>query len=94
MNEEQIQEPRAPYMVTGQEAGEELVTGTFEAGEERPLERLQVQLPPYFDRFLEERDRRIASELSRLEAAIAHNGTEIARLLREMENRFTQAKEE
>ena len=46
-----------------------------------------MQLPPYFDRFLEERDRRIASELDRLEAAVKHNGAEIARVLREMDRR-------
>jgi len=79
MNEEQVREPRVPYTVTGEETG---------------VERPAVEIPPYFDRFLEERDRRIASEFSRLEAAITHNGTEIARLLREMERRFAEAKEE
>jgi len=78
MSEEQVQEPRAPYTVTGRETD---------------VERLEVEIPPYFDRFLEERDRRITSEFSRLEAAITHNGTEIARLLREMERRFAEAKE-
>jgi len=82
-SEEQVQEPRAPYAAT-----DETVV------EERTIEHLQVQLPPYFDRFLEERDRRIASELNRLEAAVKHNGAEIARVLREMDRRFAEAQDE
>ena len=82
-SEEQVQEPRAPYAAT-----DETVV------EERTIEHLQVQLPPYFDRFLEERDRRIASELDRLEAAVKHNGAEIARVLREMDRRFAEAQDE
>lgn len=80
-NEEQVREARAPYAATAETTAGE---GT--------IERLQVQFPPYFDRFLEERDRRVASELVRLEAAIEHNGTEIARLLREMDRRFTEVR--
>jgi len=83
MSEEQVREPGAPYTApTAAEAGEHL------------MEQLQVQFPPYFDRFLAERDRRIASELGRLEAAVEHNGAEIARVLREMDHRFAEAKEE
>ncbi len=82
-SEEQVQEPRAPYAAT-----DETVV------EERTIEHLQVQLPPYFDRFLEERDRRIAGELDRLEAAVKHNGAEIARVLREMDRRFAEAQDE
>ena len=82
-NEEQVREARAPYAATAETTAGE---GT--------IERLQVQFPPYFDRFLEERDRRVASELVRLEAAVEHNGTEIARLLREMYRRFTEVREE
>ncbi len=83
MNEEQVREPGDSYTVpTAAEAGEHL------------MEQLQVQFPPYFDRFLAERDRRIASELGRLEAAVEHNGAEIARVLREMDRRFAEAKEE
>ena len=79
MSEEQvIQEPGVPYTVAGRGASEE---------------RLGVEIPPYFDRFLEERDRRIASEFSRLEAAIAHNGREIARVLREIDRRFAETDE-
>jgi len=83
MSEEQVQEPRAPYAATAE--------AEFE---EPTIERLQVQFPPYFDRFLEERDRRLSSELDRLEAAIEHNGAEIGGLLREMDRRFAEAKEE
>jgi len=82
-SEKQVREPRAPYTATAETAIEE-----------RLLERLQVQFPPYFDRFLEERDRRLSSELERLEAAIEHNGAEIARLLKEMNRRFAEAKED
>jgi len=83
MSEEQVREPDASYTApTAAEAGEHL------------MEQLQVQFPPYFDRFLAERDRRIASELGRLEAAVEHNGAEIARVLREMDRRFAEAKEE
>ena len=83
MSEEQVREPGTPY-----------ATPTETAAEERIIERLQVQFPPYFDRFLEERDRRIASELGRLEAAVERNGAETARVLREMDRRFAEAKEE
>jgi len=82
-SEEQIREPRAPYTATA-----ETVAG------ERILEQFQVQFPPYFDRFLEERDRRVASELERMEVAIGHNGAEIARVLREMDRRFAEVREE
>jgi len=80
-SEKQIREPGAPYAATAETAVEEHI-----------LER--VQFPPYFERFLDERDRRVASELGRLEAAIEHNGAEITRLLMEMERRFAEAKEE
>jgi len=83
MSEEQVREPGATYAAAAETAAEE-----------RTVERLQVQFPPYFDRFLEERDRRIASELGRLEAAVEHNGTEIARVLKEMGRRFAEAQEE
>ncbi|GAF67709.1 unnamed protein product, partial [marine sediment metagenome] len=83
MSEEQVREPGATYTPpTAAEADEHL------------MEQLQVQFPPYFERFLEERDRRIASELGRLEAAVEHNGAEIARVLREMDRRFAEAQEE
>ena len=82
MNEEQVRESASFTVPTAAEAGEHL------------MEQLQVQFPPYFDRFLAERDRRIASELGRLEAAVEHNGAEIARVLREMDRRFAEAREE
>jgi len=80
-SEKQIREPGAPYAATAETAVEEHI-----------LER--VQFPPYFERFLDERDRRVASELNRLEAAIEHNGAEISRLLMEMGRRFAEAKGE
>ena len=80
-SEKQIREPGAPYAATAETAVEEHI-----------LER--VQFPPYFDRFLDERDRRVASELNRLEAAIEHNGAEISRLLMDMGHRFAEAKGE
>jgi hypothetical protein len=83
MSEEQVQEARAPYAAPAETAEEEHI-----------IERLQVQFPPYFDRFLEEQDRRVASELNLLEAAVGHNGAEIARLLRDMDRRFAEAQEE
>ncbi|MBL7065752.1 MAG: hypothetical protein ISS49_16370 [Anaerolineae bacterium] len=81
--EDQVREIRAPY-----------VTTVDTAVEERVLEQFQVQFPPYFGRFLDERDRRVASELERLEAAVEHNGAKITHLLREMDRRFTEVQEE
>lgn len=83
MSEKQVQEPRTPYTALAEAVGDESI-----------IERLQVQFPPYFDRFLEERDRRIASELEQLEAAVEHNGAEIARVLKEMNRRFAEAKKD
>ncbi len=83
-DKEQVRESRAPYVTTTVDT----------AVEERTLEQFQVQFPPYFDRFLDERDRRIASELERLETAVEHNGAKITHLLREMDRRFTQVQEE
>ncbi|MGB9776851.1 MAG: hypothetical protein ACPL7C_09970, partial [Anaerolineae bacterium] len=78
MSEEmKVGEPRPVYRTQGD-------------GEESVLERVQVQFPPYFERFLEERDQRIAAELRRLEAAVERNGQDIARVMREMDLRFTQ----
>ena len=83
-DKEQVREIRAPYVTTTVDT----------AVEERTLEQFQVRFPPYFDRFLDERDRRVASELERLEAAVEHNGAKITHLLREMDRRFTQVQEE
>jgi len=65
-----------------------------EAVGEQAVEIWGRQLPPYFERFIEERDRRITTEFKRLEAAIDRNAGEIARLIREMERRFAELKEE
>jgi len=45
---------------------------------EKAEERLQI--PFYFERFQEERDKRFSSEIARLEAEIRHNGQQIAEL--------------
>ncbi|MBL7065854.1 MAG: hypothetical protein ISS49_16885 [Anaerolineae bacterium] len=84
MSEEQVREIRAPYVTTTVDT----------AVEEHTLEQFQVQFPPYFDRFLDERDRRVASELERLEAAVEHNGAKITHMRLEMDRRFAEAKEE
>ena len=84
MSEEQVRESRAPYVTTTVDT----------AVEERILEQFQVRFPPYFDRFLDERDRRVASELERLETAVEHNGAKITHMRLEMDRRFAEAKEE
>ncbi|HID89282.1 MAG TPA: hypothetical protein EYP52_06185 [Anaerolineae bacterium] len=81
-NEQEVHEPRVVY-------------GTVirEGKEEQPAERLLIQFPPYFDRFLEERDRRLTSELGRLEAAIRQNTERIDRLAADMDRRITELAE-
>ncbi len=74
----QVGEPRPTYRVSSG------------GPEESVLERVQIQFPPYFERFLDERDQRIAAEIRRLEAAVERNGQDIARVLRDMDFRFGQ----
>lgn len=82
-NEQEIREPRVVYgTVIREEKGEQ------------PAERLLIQFPPYFDRFLEERDRRLSSELGRLEAAIRQNTERIDWLAEEMDRRISELTEE
>ncbi len=79
MSEElKVGEPRPQYRASGS------------GPEESVLERVQIQFPPYFERFLDERDQRIAAEIHRLEAAVERNSQDIARVLREMDLRFDQ----
>ncbi len=52
----------------------------------------EVKIPLYYDRFQEERDKRITSELGRLETMIGHNAERIADLHAEMNRRFEEAK--
>ncbi len=81
-NEQEIREPRVVYgTVIREEKGEP------------PAERLLIQFPPYFDRFLEERDRRLSSELGRLEAAIRQNTERIDWLAEEMDRRISELAE-
>ena len=46
---------------------------------------VNTPFPPYFDRFIDERDRRLISELARLETNIHHNLKHIDQLRREIE---------
>lgn len=41
--------------------------------EQQVLEEQEVRVPPYYERFLEERDKWLSSEFARLEAEIRHN---------------------
>jgi len=41
--------------------------------EQQVLEEQEVRVPPYYERFLEERDKRLSSELARLETEVRHN---------------------
>ncbi len=86
MSEQQIKEPGVSYASTATEVEEH--------GVERAQEMRRVQFPPYFERFLEERDRRLDSELAHLASEIRHNRKEIGLLRREMERRFAEAREE
>jgi len=55
---------------------------------------IETPLPPYFDRFIEERDRRLSAELGRLEILIQDNTRQIRDLRAEVDRRFTEAREE
>ena len=48
--------------------------------EERAHEEEEVRVPLYYERFLEERDKRFSSEIARLETTIRHNGQRIDEL--------------
>lgn len=60
--------------------------------EPRTLE--ETPLPPYFDRFIEERDRRLIAELGRLDTRIVHNAQRIDELRQEMERRIGELRQE
>jgi predicted RNase H-like nuclease (RuvC/YqgF family) len=47
---------------------------------EETVETPEFRIPPFYERFQEERDRRFSSEISRLEAEIRHNGESIDEL--------------
>jgi predicted RNase H-like nuclease (RuvC/YqgF family) len=40
----------------------------------------EIRIPPYYERFQEEREKRFTAEIARLEAAIKHNGQRIDEL--------------
>ncbi len=73
--EVKVGEARAPYIV-GQET------------EEETLERIRIQFPPYFERFLDERDRRFSAELRRIEDAVEQVRRDVAQVSRELDFRF------
>ncbi|MCX8067286.1 MAG: hypothetical protein N3B68_05635, partial [Anaerolineae bacterium] len=73
--EVKLGEARAPYIV-GQETEEEI------------RERIRIQFPPYFERFLDERDRRISAELRRIEEAVEQVRRDIARTSQDIEFRL------
>jgi Skp family chaperone for outer membrane proteins len=54
----------------------------------------ETSLPPNFDRFIEERDRRLTAELGRLETLIQNNARRIEDLHAEIDRRFAEAKAE
>ena len=47
---------------------------------EETVETPEFRIPPFYERFQEEWDKRFASEISRLEAEIRHNGESIDEL--------------
>jgi len=86
MSEQQIKEPRAAYAPAAVETGERTA--------ERLQETVQIQFPPYFERFLEERDRRLSSDLAHLRVEIQHIREEIGLLRADTERRLAEAREE
>lgn len=54
----------------------------------------ETPFPPYFDRFIEERDRRLIAELGRLEARIQNNAVRIDDLRQDVERRFAELRQE
>lgn len=86
MSEQQIKEPVAPYTTAAIEIEEK--------AREQAREIVQIQFPPYFERFLEERDRRFSSDLAHLRVEIQRIREELGVLRAEMDRRFAEAKEE
>lgn len=69
--------------------------------EEQVREEPEVQVPPFYERFQEERDKRFSSEIARLEAEIRHNGQrleelseDVARLDTKVESVRTELRED
>ena len=86
MSEQQIKEPVAPYTTAAIQIEEKAT--------ERAQEVVRVQFPPYFERFLEERDRRFSSDLARLKVEIQHVREELGLLRADTERRFVEIREE
>lgn len=69
--------------------------------EEQVREEPEIQVPPFYERFQEERDKRFSSEIARLEAEIRHNGQrldelseDVARLDTKVESVRTELRED
>jgi len=86
VSEQQIKEPVAPYTTAAIQIEEKAT--------ERAQEVVRVQFPPYFERFLEERDRRFSSDLARLKVEIQHVREELGLLRADTERRFVEIREE
>jgi len=86
VSEQQIKEPVAPYTTAAIEIEEK--------AREQAREIVQIQFPPYFERFLEERDRRFSSDLAHLRVEIQRIREELGVLRADMDRRFAEAKEE
>ena len=86
MSEQQIKEPVAPYTTAAIQIEEKAT--------ERAQEVVRVQFPPYFERFLEERDRRFSSDLARLKVEIQHVREELGLLRADTERHFVEIREE
>jgi len=86
VSEQQIKEPVAPYTTAAIEIEEK--------AREQAREIVQIQFPPYFERFLEERDRRFSSDLAHLRVEIQRIREELGVLRAEMDRRFAEAREE
>jgi len=86
VSEQQIKEPVAPYTTAAIQIEEKAT--------ERAQEVVRVQFPPYFERFLEERDRRFSSDLARLKVEIQHVREELGLLRADTERHFVEIREE
>ena len=53
-----------------------------------------TEVPPYYDRFIEERDRRIAAELHELRALVGINTQQIEELRADLLRGFEEARKE
>ena len=59
------------------------------SGKEESRE-VEYRIPPYFDRYQEEREKRYQSELHRVEEAVDRNSDKIDELKEDMDRRFSE----